>query len=165
MNKKLIIFNIILASLAAGVLFLVFRSNNGTEVEGVELEDYSDPDVSLENYRGTPIVANAWAAWCPFCVEELPEFAKVQDEFEGEVIILAINREESVGTMQRFLNKVDLTFSDLEFLEDSEDTFYREIGGISMPETLFIDAQGNIVHHKKGPMRAPEIREKIQDIL
>ncbi|OGZ41430.1 MAG: hypothetical protein A3C80_03900 [Candidatus Ryanbacteria bacterium RIFCSPHIGHO2_02_FULL_45_43] len=62
-------------------------------------------------------------------------------------------------------NLDDLGVTDkLIFLLDSDDVFYKSIGSFSMPETLFINAKGETVFHKRGPMELPEIRQHIQSI-
>lgn len=50
-------------------------------------------------------------------------------------------------------------------LLDPNDSFYSAIGGFSMPETIFVDAQGNIVEHKRGFLRILEMQEKINNLL
>lgn len=141
-----------------------FKDDDAAVVPSLTFEDYEGTEVSLDEFRGTPIVVNAWASWCPFCVEELKEFAKVQKEFGEQVVIIAINRAESKETAKRFSDDVGVT-DDLTFLLDPRDEFYDTIGGFSMPETIFVDADGRIRIHKRGPMEASEIREKIQQVL
>lgn len=124
-------------------------------------QDYEGNSVSRSQLIGQPLVLNAWASWCPFCVEELPDFARAQEEFGDRVRIIAINRAESLGTAKKFSDRVDVT-GRLTLLLDPEDSFYQSIGGFSMPETIFVDATGNIVFHKRGPMPIEEIRQKIR---
>jgi thiol-disulfide isomerase/thioredoxin len=133
-------------------------------IPDLAFEDYSGKIVRLADFAGTPLVLNAWAAWCPFCREELPDFAAAQKEFGDKVVIVAINRQESVKTAKSYTDAQG-TSDGLVFLMDPKDSFYRAIGGFSMPETLFINAAGETVYHKRGPMRLEEIREKINDIL
>ena len=130
----------------------------------IELKDYDGNTVSLSDYIGTPLVINSWAVWCPFCVEELKEFSAVQRELGDAVIIIAIDRAERGSRVQSFTDDLGVT-NDLIFLLDSRDAFYKKIGGFSMPETVFVNAEGNIIIHKRGPMKAAEIKEKIQSIL
>ena len=51
------------------------------------------------------------------------------------------------------------------FLLDSSDSFYRSIGGFTMPETLFVDGGGNILLHKRGPMTLDEMRQKTNELF
>lgn len=162
---------------AAGIIFIalvggvIFLSNNSTNTPranqvpvDIELKDYEGNPVSLADYIGKPIVINSWAVWCPFCVEELKEFSTVQNELGSAVVIIAINRAESISRVKSFTDDLGVT-DDLIFLLDGRDAFYKKIGGFSMPETIFVNAEGNIVIHKRGPMKASEIKDKIQSIL
>ncbi len=53
----------------------------------------------------------------------------------------------------------------MTFLLDSKDAFYKSIGGFSMPETLFADADGNVIVHKRGPMALDEMIDKVNSII
>ncbi|QSH39115.1 TlpA family protein disulfide reductase [Candidatus Kaiserbacteria bacterium] len=114
---------------------------------------------TLEQYKAPVVVINAWASWCPFCVEELPDLALLADEFP-EVPVIAINRGESSADAQDFLKT--LTLSDkLHILFDPQDSFYRFIEGFGMPETVFVDEEGTVLFHKRGVMSLQEMRDTI----
>ena len=132
------------------------------------------PPFSLTRYDGTTIrsselsepvlVINVWATWCPFCTDELPAFAKLQEQYPDDVRVIAINRGESVTTAKTFTDARDIT-QDLTYLMDPDDQYYRRIGGISMPETLFVGPDRTIRIHKRGPMEFTEMKKKIEQIL
>ncbi|MBI1888566.1 MAG: TlpA family protein disulfide reductase [Candidatus Spechtbacteria bacterium] len=128
------------------------------------LQDYSGKTVSLTDFAGKPVVINSWAAWCPFCKQELPDFATVQKEFGDKIAIIAIDRAESLGVAKGYTDQQGTT-NNLVFLLDPSDSFYQSIGGFSMPETIFVDRDGNIVERKRGPMDINEMRQKIQKLL
>ncbi len=125
------------------------------------LKDYNGNTVTLSQFRGKPVVVNSWAAWCPFCREELKDFAAAKREFGDRIEIIAIDRAEPLAVAKKFTDELGVTDA-LVFLLDPEDSFYRAIGGFSMPETIFVDPEGRIVFHKRGPMTAEEIRERIR---
>ncbi|MBI2046357.1 MAG: TlpA family protein disulfide reductase [Parcubacteria group bacterium] len=128
------------------------------------LQDYEGKIVRLSDFKGKPIVINSWAAWCPFCRKELVDFAAAQHEFGDKMVVIAIDRAESRDTAKKYTDELAVT-SDIVFLLDPSDSFYRSIGGFSMPETIFVSRDGHIVDHKRGPMGVSEIRERIQKIL
>jgi len=128
------------------------------------LENYQGGVVRFSDYAGRPTVINSWAAWCPFCRKELPDLAAAQREFGDQVTIIAIDRAESLRTAKKYSDELGVS-DQLIFLLDPNDSFYRSIGGFSMPETIFVNAAGEIIHHKRGVMELDEIREKIYDIL
>lgn len=126
--------------------------------------DYSGNKVSLEEFRGKPLVINSWAVWCPFCVKELPTFAELQKEFGDKIIVIAIDRQEPLVKAKGFTDKLGIT-DDMMFLLDSSDSFYKSIGGFSMPETIFVNGAGKIVVHKRGPMELDEMRAHANKIV
>lgn len=128
------------------------------------LADYNGRTIRLSDFAGKPMVINSWAAWCPFCKKELVDFATVQKEYGDEVVIIAIDRGESLTVAQKYSDELGVT-DDLVFLLDPSDSFYQSIGAFSMPETIFVDQAGNIRDHKRGPMEIDEIRQRMQRLL
>jgi len=135
-----------------------------SQLPDLTLQDYDGNNVELRDYIGTPLVVNSWASWCPFCKKELPDFVEIQEEFVGEVVFIAINRKESLKKAKGYTDENGLT-DDLIFLLDSGDAFYTAIAGFSMPETIFVDADGNITEVKRGVLTLEETREKVQNLL
>ena len=135
-----------------------------TRLAGLSLVDYEGNAVSLADYRGKPLVINSWAVWCPFCRNELPDFAALQEEFGDTLTVIAIDRQEPLQKAKAYTDELALT-NRMLFLLDSSDSFYRAIGGFSMPETIFVNGNGEIVVHKRGPMDLAEMREHANKII
>ncbi len=128
------------------------------------LKDYSGNTVALSDFQGKSIIVNSWAVWCPFCVKELGDFAKLQQEFGDKITIIPIDRAESLELTKSYTDDLGVTDT-LIFLLDPKDSFYRSIGGFSMPETIFVDGEGNILFHKRGPMTFDEMKSKVQQLF
>jgi len=176
----LIIPLLVLAALllAAGMWWFAAQRNNvvseqadsespavsGELMPDISLTDFEGKTVHLADFAGRPLVINSWAAWCPFCVKELSDFAIVQQEFGDRVVIIAVDRAESREAAKGFTDGIGVT-DDLMFLLDPDDSFYRAIGGFSMPETIFVKANGTIDFHKHGPMTVEEIRQRTQELV
>jgi thiol-disulfide isomerase/thioredoxin len=128
------------------------------------LQDIDGNTVELSDFAGKVLIINSWASWCPFCVDELPDFSRLQKEFGDEIVMIAINRQESLEKSKAYTNQIGAT-NDMLYLLDPKDSFYKSIGGFSMPETIFVDDNQNIIIHKRGPMELLEMREKVNSIL
>jgi thiol-disulfide isomerase/thioredoxin len=126
--------------------------------------DYNGNTVTNRSIAGTVTIINSWASWCPFCVRELPDFAALQSEFGDTITVIAINRQESSEKAKAYTDSHGLT-ERMIFLLDPKDTFYTNIGGFAMPETIFVDVNGYIRAHKRGFMTREEMREKTLHIL
>lgn len=175
MNKIFVVAGIIILAYII-VLFIVLgggqkqdqtpesEPTQGNTAPDFSLEDYNGNRVALGDFQGKPIIVNSWAVWCPFCVKELEDFAKLQQEFGDKIVIIAIDRAEPLSKVKQYTDDLGVT-DNLVFLLDPKDSFYRSIGGFSMPETIFVDGKGNIILHKRGPMTIDEMKAKVQQFF
>lgn len=171
MRKETIITILIVSLLVVGIYLIetTGQSNNTDasdfdRVADIELTDYDGNSIRLDEFRGKPLVINSWATWCPFCLAELPDFGRLQTEYRDQIKVIAINRRESPQGVQAYTDDVEVT-DKLLFLLDDDDSFYQTIGGFSMPETIFVNASGEIVVHKRGPMELDEMQEHTEKII
>ena len=185
-NKKQL--NIILGGAAILVFFIIaitVISNGGTtpptnnledtssttdkravlkrQIPDLTLKDYDGNDVRLQDIEGDVVLLNSWATWCPFCVNEIPDFVQAQNTLEGQATVVLINRQESLSRAKKFTDDLGATGNVITLLDPS-DSFYKKIGGFAMPETLIVK-DNNIVLHKRGPMKFEEVVEKLRSAL
>ncbi|TSC78337.1 MAG: alkyl hydroperoxide reductase/thiol specific antioxidant/Mal allergen [Parcubacteria group bacterium Gr01-1014_33] len=128
------------------------------------LQDFNGEAVSVGQFAGKPFVLTVWAAWCPSCKKELLDFAAVTQEFGDRVAFIAVNRKEPQDTVKRFADEIGITNSSIIFLLDPEDLFYPSIKGFAMPEAIFVDKDGIVRAHTRGPMEREEIRRRVEDL-
>lgn len=163
-NGRIAVAVILVVLCAAGLLYLRYQPRSGSvsfhsEYELV-LKDYAGADVRLSQFKREILVVHSWATWCTYCAEELRNLATLKTKYGDRIEILAPNRAESVYVAKPFTDQLALGES-MRFLLDSEDAFYKSIGGYAMPETLFINDRGEVFHHQRGPMNIAEVEEKI----
>lgn len=142
-------------------------SNNTPDlgpVPSFSLKNYVGVTVSSADYTGKALVINTWASWCPFCINEMPDFASVQRELGDKITIIAINRAESLNTAKDYTDDLGVG-NDLVLLLDPGDSFYNAIGGFSMPETILVDPNGRIREHIRGPITAAMLKTKLAQSL
>lgn len=131
-------------------------------ISGLVFEDLNGNRVSLEEVTANkPTVINTWATWCPFCTKELADFEELHRR-NPDTIVIAINRSESRQKNISYINESSL--GSIIYLLDPNDTFYKSIGGFSMPETIFINSDGSIGIHKRGPMDIEEMEALLSNI-
>lgn len=165
------IFIVLALALVAGVVGFLLIGRSVVDVslpkEGRKIQsdlaftDYEGRSVKLSDFAGRPLVLNAWAVWCPFCREELADFAILQQEFGEKIVIVAIDRAETLEVAKKYSDELGVT-DKMIFLLDPGDSFYKSIGGFSMPETVFVDRDGFVRDHKRGPMKLEEMRRRTQ---
>lgn len=143
---------------------LVNKLESADKAPDFRFKDYEGNEIGLADFAGRNVILNSWAAWCPFCVQELKDFAALQEELGEKITIVGIDRAESLKTAKEYSDDAQVT-GRLILLLDPDDSFYRSIGGFSMPETLFVDGAGNVLFHKRGPMNLEEMREKVNQLF
>lgn len=145
------------------------RSKTFFDIENGRINDFFITDLegkplTYNDVKGKHLIINSWASWCPFCIDELPDFKTVQEEFGDQITVLVVNRKESKSIAERFVQNTGINGT-LSVLLDPDDSFYRAINGFSMPETIFVSPEGDIINHKKGVMSLEEMRSKIYELL
>lgn len=128
------------------------------------LRDYQGREVRTSDFHGRPLIMISWVSWCPFCRDELKDFAAVKNELGDKAVMIAINRAESREIAMRYTDNLG-TSNDLIFLLDPDDSFYRSVGGVSMPEIIFVDRDGLVRYRKRGPESREELRRRIEDLV
>ncbi len=127
--------------------------------------DQSGEAVNLSDFYGKPIVVNFWATWCGPCKSELPAFETLYQEY-SEVEFLMVNltdgAQETVGGVSQFLVDNDYHFP---VYFDTEMDAALTYSVYSIPATLFIDADGNIVASHMGAMSEDTLRNYIENLL
>lgn len=122
----------------------------GHVAPALTLQDLAGEDVSLEAYRGRPVLINFWAVWCGFCRIELPEMQAVYDAYRDRgFVILAVDVAEPREEVAPFVDELELTFPVLLDKETEVARSYRVRG---LPTSYFLDQDGVIIGKQLGPI-------------
>lgn len=113
------------------------------------LKDLNGKDVKLSDYKGKIVILNFWAVWCKYCKEEMPDFNELNKELEkdNEVVIIAINSQESPDTVKDYLSSNDIN---LKVLLDQDGSVTRTYGVSGLPNTFIINKDGSLYTYIPG---------------
>ncbi len=116
---------------------------------------------TLSALRGTPVVLNFWATWCPPCRAELPELQAASERLAGQVAILGVNQAEAPADVAAFVGGLGLSFPmPLDVNADAS----RLYAVRSLPTTFFIDRQGVIRRVQVGPVTEATLAQMLKGI-
>ena len=117
--------------------------------------------------KGKPAVVNIWATWCNPCRQEMPEFQKVWEDFQEDVNFYLVNALDSKPTETK--EKVEQFLEELNFKMPIYYDYHLKTMAVAnavfFPTTLFIDAEGQVVHYQFGQMDQAAIEEQLQQLL
>lgn len=94
--------------------------------------------VSLDQFKGQPVVLNFWATWCEPCKAEMPLLQSAIVQNPG-LVVLGINYDEGPTAVRNFLVSNDVS---LPVLLDPGGRIAGQVQVFGFPTTFFIDAEG-----------------------
>jgi thiol-disulfide isomerase/thioredoxin len=124
-----------------------------------EFDAVAGGTLALSALKGSPLVLNFWATWCPPCVEEMPlidAFYRENQSKGWQVIGLAIDQPSRVRS---FLAQSSVSYPiGLAGMNGSE--FGKILGNSdgSLPFTVVFDAQGRLTFRKLGKLTPEEVK-------
>lgn len=115
------------------------------------LKSRDGADVKLSDYRGSTVLLNFWASWCPPCRIEMPHMQDFYEEYKsGDVVVLAVNMahlEKKAGDADALLQEVGASFPTV-YDKDGKVTDRYQI--VAYPTTYVLNANGVITDRFQG---------------
>ena len=122
----------------------------GTPAIPFELRTLDEKAISLESFRGKPLVLNFFASWCDPCREEMPLINDLATKGPvNDYSVLAVAVEDSRSAVTQYAKESKLIFPIALDLNSTVKRSYRIFGP---PATFFIDREGFIRDIIIGPL-------------
>ncbi len=129
------------------------------------LTDFDENAFSLSDYKGSPVMIDFWASWCPFCVNEIPEIQAFHESYP-ELKVIGIHRTdtEKVENGLKFATDLGVTYL---MLQDEVGDVYKEYSGGRpfMPLALFINSDGIISDRLFGPKTEAQLKTALNKLM
>lgn len=116
----------------------------------------------LVGLRGTPVVVNVWASWCPPCRAEMPLLQRAAARYRGRVVFLGVASKDAKGAAAKFLDKVDVTYPNVF---DASGEVRAQLGLRGFPTTYLFDASGELRDAVVGGITEPRLAAQLADLL
>ena len=143
----------------------------GELAPGDRRPDFTLPDLdgtprSVSEWDGQLLFINFWATWCPPCLEEIPTFVRVQQEFQGkgvQFLGVAIDGADKVRgfAAEHSMNYPSLV-AQMEGIELTQ-RFGNRIG--ALPYTVVVGRDGHVLVMHHGIFEEQQLRELIASHL
>lgn len=166
-SRRLVLSAVVLIALVVGAIVWTTGSDDSAEpadpAPEVTLEFFEGNSQQLSDLRGKPVVLNFWASWCPACISEMPAFGEVHRRLGDEVEFIGVNMQEV--DLDAAMSLVEQTGVEYRLVHDVDGSIYNAFGGIAMPTTVFISADGSVELTHAGAMFEEELTETIRSEL
>lgn len=172
MNKKIILivvaiaFMALVAGLFARQYLAVAETGKPAPQLNFSLPDLADKLQSVTQWQGKILIINFWATWCPPCLKEIPEFIKLQDEYKDKGVQFVGIAIEDKQPVEDYLKRIKINYPVLIGGEGAT-MLAQQLGNVinTVPFTVIINQQGQIMHHQLGELTREKVLEVIGPLL
>ncbi|MCI1315613.1 MAG: TlpA family protein disulfide reductase [Acetobacter sp.] len=119
---------------------------------GQTVTDKDGTEHALDDFRGRPTVVHLWATWCGPCISELPALARITPALttSGIAVLPVSVDHRGPEVVLPFLRKLHM--EDFSSYYDQRRAIPASLEESSLPLTLFINRQGELVCRHAGPL-------------
>ncbi len=173
-DKKLliIVFGLLVAVGVGAAVLAASRAPSSSPAQFVAISSKPAPDfkltlfsgqtISLKDFRGkTPVVINFWASWCPPCREEAPTLAKISKMYDGRVKFIGVVTNDTQANALAFMKEFGISYDN----GIDRDNIAGKFGITGIPETFFIDEQGQLLGRWIGAINEANLTSRIQKLI
>jgi cytochrome c biogenesis protein CcmG/thiol:disulfide interchange protein DsbE len=166
---------VVIATVGIGAVFgarlgkdptLVSTPLIGTQAPGRALPYLEKPGaLSLSALRGQVVVVNFWASWCVPCRYEHPALVSAAEMYRGAgVRFIGVSYQDQQRSATNFLDELGRG-RDYLYLRDPDSRLAIDFGVFGVPETFFLDRNGQIAAKITGPSTLPLLTGTLDDLL
>jgi cytochrome c biogenesis protein CcmG/thiol:disulfide interchange protein DsbE len=127
----------------------------------LEFTTFDGQTINLDDLVGQGVVINFWASWCDPCREEaeLLEMAWRREKDNG-IVFLGLDYLDQEPAAKKYLEEFDITYPNGPDLRSQA---ARRYGIKGVPETFFVNPEGEIIEIVIGPLASEGQLEQLLD--
>ena len=135
----------------------------GKPISDFTLTDINGATHKISDYKGRPVLINAWATWCPPCRGEMPDLHAFYLKHQAEGFeMLAINSGESQAVVASFIKQMGFTFP---ALVDQNKVVLDGLGVNGLPTSILVGRDGTVKYIHIGGLTPDAIEKELTPLL
>ncbi|MCM8764568.1 MAG: TlpA family protein disulfide reductase [Candidatus Omnitrophica bacterium] len=161
MIKKMAVL-LAVAVISLAVVSAISQTNKAPDFNLVDLQGKK---ISLTSLKGSVVVLNFWASWCPPCKREIPDFVQTYNKYKDRgLVIIGVAVNSDIKDVKELVKQYNITYP-VAMDDDSVSKAYGPITAV--PTTFIIDKGGNLVPGGKkiGMFKEGELEKFIEQLL
>lgn len=142
------------------------KKENSASKKVVEasFKTFDGKTVNLSDYKGKKVYIKVWASWCPTCLAGLPEVDSLAANHSEDTVVLSVvapgvNREKKAEDFKEWFSGLD--YKNLPVLMAETPDFFKQVGVIGYPTSVFINANGELVQAHPGHLSNEDIQKQL----
>jgi cytochrome c biogenesis protein CcmG/thiol:disulfide interchange protein DsbE len=127
------------------------------------LTDFKGQKLTLSELRGKVVIINFWASWCPPCREEAAYLEQTWRKYKNQdVVFIGVDYVDTEKKALEYIAEFDITYFNGPDIGTLISDAYNIKG---VPETFYVMKSGELRGMHIGPLKSPELDEKIEELL
>jgi len=118
------------------------------------LTDIYGNQVSLDQFKGSPIILDFWATWCPPCRMSIPELIKIQEEYRDKgLVVIGLSLDDPSQASNAYLKEFQKEYKINYLILRANRRVLADYFGYenpAIPTMFFVDREGRIVEKIVG---------------
>jgi thiol-disulfide isomerase/thioredoxin len=134
------------------------------QAPALSLKDLRGRTFRLSSYKGKVVLLNFWATWCPPCRAEMPDLVKWQRQYRslGLQVVGITYPPAEVAEVRKFTRSINVNYP---IVFGSKETKALFDTGDTLPYTVIIDRDGNVLDRIEGILLDEEFEQKVKPLL
>lgn len=102
--------------------------------------------VTLQSLRGKPVLVHYWATWCEPCKVDIAQIRELYAKYgPKKFAVVGISLDTDKNALAKFLAAKPIPWPQLHESGGLDGPLAEELGVLTLPTMLLLDAQGNVV--------------------
>ena len=140
------------------------ETSGSKKVVEASFKTFDGKTVNLSDYKGKKVYIKVWASWCPTCLAGLPEVDSLAANHSDDTVVLSVvapgvNREKKAEDFKEWFS--GLEYKNLPVLMAEKPDFFKQVGVIGYPTSVFINANGELVQAHPGHLSNEDIQKQL----
>lgn len=137
----------------------------GTKAPEFTLRTYDGRDIKLSQYRGSYVVLDFWASWCPDCRRDIPAMKALYEQFRDygvQFVGISFDTDREAWA-KTYWNRYQMNWTQVSELKKfRKNTFIDKLYKIDwIPSMYLIDPNGKVV---MGTVEINKLKAKLESI-
>jgi peroxiredoxin len=127
------------------------------------MKDLQGGDISLQSFRGQPVLIAFFATWCPPCRYELPIIQQTYEKYKDQgLVVIGVDDRETVAQVEPYVRQLNLTFP---IVVDTAGSVINLFRVRSHPTNVFVDHKGVVTNISRGILAPEQLDGYIAQLL
>ncbi len=103
--------------------------------------------VTLDGFRGRPVVVNFFESWCGTCQVEQPDLSKVAADYAGRAGFVGVSYHDTIAAGRAYQRRFNVPYP---LANDPSGKTWARWGVPYQPVTVLVDTQGRVAERFDG---------------